>query len=251
MLRPSIIALACLALAITNAPQARAQKLQPAPTISTIPAGLTLPIEILHNLQAGIATPNQRIVGEIIQRVPISTDSYLPRGTKVFGTVVTSRAAASGQPAVLTLAFYKLKYHGVSVPIRTETLAVANVTNVGSTYSPAVYATAGDGGPSGWTTRLVGGDEVFRTGWSGPVANGKLQTVGFATFHGVYANPPAGATGTAAIPHSLGVFSTTAQGLYGFDDTSTLRSSAGTTTLTSARKLLVRNGDAFLLEVIP
>jgi hypothetical protein len=49
----------------------------------------------------------------------------------------------------------------------------------------------------------------------------------------------------------MGVFSTTATGLYGFDEGTSLQSNGGTITLTrAAKKLLVRNGDNLLLEVL-
>jgi hypothetical protein len=50
----------------------------------------------------------------------------------------------------------------------------------------------------------------------------------------------------------MGVFSTTASGLYGFDEGTSLRSAGGLITLTRVgKKLLVRNGDNILLEVVP
>jgi hypothetical protein len=78
-----------------------------------------------------------------------------------------------------------------------------------------------------------------------------MQPVGFADFYGVYANPPASTPGNATIPYAVGVFSTSARGLYGFDFSDKLSSSGSNITVTANGNLVLRNGDDLLLQILP
>ena len=229
------------------------RKLTPIDQLGPLSAGLTLPIQIARSFKAGSSKPGTEIVGTTTQRVTLSDVSYLPAGAKVSGSVVASEAAhpESAQPATLTLRFTALSSRGQTVPILTRAVAIANFTDVSDTAAPANGSTdRGNSSPASWTTRQVGGDEVCRSGWIGEVVDSTTHRVGFADYYGVYADPPAGATGTAAIPRAIGVFSTSARGLYGFNVGDELRSLDGEITLTSAGGLILRNGDNLLLEIV-
>jgi hypothetical protein len=78
-----------------------------------------------------------------------------------------------------------------------------------------------------------------------------MRTVGSANYYGVYTLPVKSATGDGtSFPRAVGVFSTTAAGLYGMDDRTRLVAEGDVITLTRpAKKLLLRNGDNILLEV--
>ena len=58
----------------------------------------------------------------------------------------------------------------------------------------------------------------MRSGWVGDVVGSGTRTVGSADYYGVYSLPVKlqGADG-AMVPRAMGVFSTTAEGLYGYD----------------------------------
>lgn len=259
MIHPLRFSLILITLGLLSAPlfaedQSKAKPDAAAQTLQPLAPGLTLPIEITHGLKAGRTKPGTPVAGFTTQRVPVSPGLYLPRGVKVTGTVIASTAAdkKAGHPAVLTLHFDTLSYRQQTVPLRTEALAIANFTNVEDTFSPASDPSdKGNPSPANWTTSQIGGDEVFRSGWVGPVCNGGMKRVGSADFYGVYADPPAGATGAAAIPHALGVFSTTAEGLYGFDFHDKLSFSGDNITVTSSGNLVLRSGDNLLLKVLP
>lgn len=227
--------------------------LTPVQVLTQIPPGLTLPVYLLHGIRAGSTAAGQAVEAAITEPVPLSSTAYLPAGAKVTGTVVASRAAdrRAGRPAMLVIAFDSVTYRGSSVPLRTRVLAIANATEVSGTFASSNDGSdRGNASPANWTTEQIGGDEVFREGWEGPVMDTSMRRVGYADFHGVYANAPGG-TGVGAIPRAVGVFSTTASGLYGFDERAALRSTRGVATLTSPKDLVVRTGDAFLLEVLP
>lgn len=227
--------------------------MQPLQVLRPIPAGLTLPVYLLHGIKAGSAKVGAEVEAVTTEAVPLSTASYLPQGARLVGRVVESRAGdkRAGVPAMLGIEFQTLRYRGMSVPVRTRVLAVANAADVSETFASSNDGSdRGNASPANWTTRQIGGDEVYREGWEGPVENGRMQKVGFADFRGVYANAPAGATGASALPRAVGVFSVDARGLYGFERSAALTSAGGVARLTSRGSLVVRGGDALLLEVM-
>jgi hypothetical protein len=76
-----------------------------------------------------------------------------------------------------------------------------------------------------------------------------LHTVGSADYYGVYSLPME--TDTVRFPRALGIFSTTAKGMYGYENGATLESSGGAITITSPeRRAVIRAGEHLLLEVI-
>jgi hypothetical protein len=232
----------------------QAQKMSPAGTLMSLPVGLTLPIQINHGFRAGSSKPGTAIVGVTTQRISISEYLYLKPGAKVMGTIVVSRAAdnRTQQPAILTIRFTALSYRKQIIPIAVRAIAIANFTDVGETAVPANGSTdRGNASPASWTTHQIGDDELCRSGWIGEVVDATSNRVGFADYFGVYADPPPRASGTAAIPHAIGVFSTNVKGLYGFDNGAALHASGGNITVTSPHKLILRNGDNLLLEVLP
>ena len=91
---------------------------------------------------------------------------------------------------------------------------------------------------------------VARSGWVGDVVGSGLHTVGHADFYGVYSLPVKLSDG-AAVPRAMGVFSTTAEGLYGYDTGARLESSGGLITVRNQEKrAVIRAGDDMLLEVV-
>jgi hypothetical protein len=232
--------------------EARWRGMDPVKVLEPIPAGLTLPVYLLHGVRAGAAKAGQQVEGTTTEAVPLTQTTYLPAGARVEGRVLASRAAdrRAGVAAMLVIEFDRVSYRGTSVPLRARVLAVANATEVSRTFASSNDGSdRGNASPANWTTQQIGGDEVFREGWEGPVEDASMQRVGYADFRGVYANAP-GRAGTAAVPRAVGVFSTTASGLYGFDAGARLEASGGKATFTSPEGLVVRTGDALLLEVV-
>jgi hypothetical protein len=228
-----------------SVPILKSEPLQP------LPAGVTLPVQLTRTLRAGKVSAGSRIVAKTTQRVPVGEHVYLKRGAALYGEVVTSIAGdgTASRPSALTIQFTLLRYGRQSVAVRTNAVAIANFTDVDDTFLPATGGPdRGNASEASWTTRQVGGDEVSRSGWVGDVCDERMRKVGYADYYGVYSLP---AKGEPSFPHAMGVFSTTATGLYGFDEGTSLQSAGGTITLTrAAKKLLVRNGDNLLLEVL-
>ena len=126
------------------------------------------------------------------QRVPVSEDAYLKRGATVRGEVVASDAGdgTAAHPATLTIRFTQLSYRGRTVPLETRAVAMANLMAVDDTFLPVMGgADRGNSSEASWTTRQVGGEEVVRSGWVGPVVGIGLRTMGRADYYGVYSLP--------------------------------------------------------------
>jgi hypothetical protein len=214
--------------------------------IDSLPIGITLPVSIRTSLKGGSTRPGARILAVTTQRIPLEHGAYIPRGAKVLGDVVGSTATT------LSMRFITLTTGAQSTPLSATALAIANFTDVQNTYAPAAGGSdRGDADPASWTTTQIGGDQVYRSNWDGPVMSTSSHKVGFADYHGVYALPHAFGPGSSDLPLAVGVFSTNARGLYGFDDSVRLISTeTGLTTLTGPPgKVLIRRGDNLLLQV--
>ncbi len=220
--------------------------------LQPLAAGITLPVQIGRTLSAGKVKAGTVFFVTTTQRVPVSASAYLNRGAKVRGEVVTSEAGdgTAAHPSVLTIRFTELSYRDKTVPVETRAIAAAHFMHVGYTFLPT--SGGGDNGnasQASWNTRQVGGHEVNRSGWVGDVSNTMMQKVGYADYHGVYSLPVS--LNGVMVPRAMGVFSTTAKGLYGYDPESQMESSGGLIRITNPNeRAVIRNQDQLLLEVV-
>jgi hypothetical protein len=246
------LALGCLSIFASAADTRKTREIS---ELRPLQAGVTLPVAVGRTLRAGKVKPGTVFLLKTTQRVPVSEDAYLNRGAAVRGEVVTSDAGdrTAAHPATLAIRFTQLSYRGMKVRLVTRAVAMANLMDVDGTFLPLMGgADRGNSSEASWTTAQVGGEEVVRSGWIGPVVGSGLRTVGRADYYGVYSLPEklGGADGVA-VPLALGVFSTTAKGLYGYDEGTQLESSEGLITITNARgQAVIRAGDHLLLEVV-
>ena len=214
--------------------------------------GVTFPVVLDKTLRSGKTKPGTVFTVTTTQRVPVSEEMYLDRGAKLLGEVVTSTAGdgTANHPSVLAIRFTQLSYRGQILPMVTRGVAAASRLAVDDTYFPVSGNTDRfSSNPANWTTRQVGGDLVGRSGWVGPVVAVGLHTVGSADYYGVYSVP--GETDGVRFPRALGIFSTTAQGMYGYEHGARLESSGGVITVTSPEKhAVIRAGENLLLEVV-
>ena len=207
------------------------------------PPGATLPVLIHqtlkpHNLQQG-----QPISAQLIQIVPVSANVYLPSGAKLNGHIVNVSDSS------ISILFDQLSWKGRTIPVRVRLIAAAGMMNVYDTKLPVAPPDRGTSNPGDWTTRQVGGDELFLQGWSGTVYDQYSQPVGYANYTGVYANP----SSSGQLPRAMGPFSTTATGLHGFPDLSIASAGGSDMPITLAANKpnwQIRNGSALLLEVV-
>ena len=221
--------------------------------LEPLPVGVTLPVRLGRTLRAGKTRVGLTFVVKTTQRVPVTNTTYLNRGAELEGKIVASVAGdgTATSPAVLSIEFTTLRCRKQTVAVSTRAIAIANFVQVGETFLPVQGgADRGNASEASWTTTQVGGDQVARSGWVGDVVGRGTRTVGHADYYGVY-SLAAGAEGSSP-PRAMGVFSTTATGLYGFENDTSLSSTGGVITLTRSggKRLEMRDGDNLLLEVV-
>jgi hypothetical protein len=190
-----LLTLCCIPLSAARA----VAKLEP------LPAGVMLPVSLKQRLDARHVRVGQQVTARLMQRVPLADSSYLPSKAKVTGTVVAYDTSS------LTLRFDRLSLKDQQVPIHVKLVAAGHWLDVEETERPLGATDRSLGNPANWTTKQIGGDEVYHSGGgSGPVYDQYSERVGHVDAFGVYA--PARTPGAAAL--AMGPFSTTSRGLY-------------------------------------
>lgn len=235
--------IAILVLCVVVPIYAEAAAARSTKTLAAPPPGATLPVLLNralkpHHLQAG-----QPVTVQLLQTVPVSPQINLPAGTKLDGRVVSVSANS------ISILFDRLRWKDRTLPVHVRLIAAAAPMNVYDTRLPLGATDRATSNPADWTTRQVGGDEVYLSGGSGKVYDRYSQPVGYADFSGVYASP----SSPGQLPRAMGPFSTTATGLHGFPALS-IAAAGGTnapiTLAASKPKWQIGSGSAFLLEVV-
>ncbi len=186
-----------------------------------------------------------------MQEVLLPSGSKIKSGSHVTGHVVSDDL--SGSVWRITVMFDSLQDQGQTIPLNVGLRAMAASESVFNAKTPidaiSTYESA-----YGWTTKQVGGDVVFRGRgyiaspdgkvgrWNGNGAWGKLTPAGDCL-----------ATDVNEQEQALWVFSTTACGVYGFQDLKLAQTGSsapvGQITLESTKEILVRDGSGWLLLV--
>jgi hypothetical protein len=208
------------------------------------PPGATLPISIVNTIKSNNLKTGQIVTARFFQRVPVTAVSYLPGNVELIGHVVSST------PPSLGILFTQLRWKHQVVPIHVRLVAAASSYNVLQTRMPLGASEEGTGTPADWTTRQVGGDEVYLSAGSGEVYDLYSQPVGYANVTGVYQDP----SSPGGEPRAMGPFSTTATGLHGLSGFSIVSQGDADTPITlgvSKPKWQIASGAALLLEVVP
>jgi hypothetical protein len=82
---------------------------KPADRLVAPPPGATLPIALIKTLKPMHLAVGETITARFIQRVPVSTNSYLPHKVEVVGKVVNYG------PSSLSILFTELRWKGQTV----------------------------------------------------------------------------------------------------------------------------------------
>jgi hypothetical protein len=159
----------------------------------------------------------------------------------------------SGSVWRITVMFDSLHDQGHTIPLNVGLRAMAASESVFQAKTPIDSASTYESS-YGWTTKQVGGDVVFRGRgyiaspdgkvgrWNGTGAWGKLTSAGDCL-----------ATDVNEQEQALWVFSTTACGLYGFENLKLAQRGSsppvGQIALESTKEILVRDGSGWLLLV--
>jgi hypothetical protein len=227
-------------IAALSTPFAMAQVLP-----ATLSAGTTLPIQFERSVDSNHAHAGDEVVAKTTQLVRLANGQILPAGARVTGHVLTSNAFtfdkapyAKQQASILTIHFDSIESKGETLPLRVYVRAMADPLTVWDAQRPK----ASDMDPLSTTTQ-IGGDQV--TPSQNEVTSQDGDTVGYNRRGGVYAhlisavgNGPASCDASDT-EQSMGHFSASACGLYGYTDVTMLDAgkSGNPSTLTlSARR---------------
>ena len=222
--------------------------------------GTTLPIAFTRGIDAGHTSLGTIVEARTTQQVRLANDHVLPAGAHVIGHVVTANAFifnktpyAKQSASALTIQFDSLVSHGETIPLHVYVRAMADPLSVWDAQRPK----STDLDPLSTTTQ-IGGDQV--TPSQSEVESQQGETVGYKRSSGVYAHlvsavgrgsDSCDATDTE---QSMGLFSASACGLYGYADTNLVSSGkSGDSTLTLAsrhRSAQIWAKSEALLEVV-
>jgi len=215
------------------------------------PAGTAIPIMLNSTLKSKDSKAGQRIEGRLMQEVLLPSGVKIKSGSHVTGQVVSDDL--SGSVWRITVMFDSLHDQGRTIPLNVGLRAMAASESVFQAKTPIDSASTYESS-YGWTTKQVGGDVVFRGRgyiaspdgkvgrWNGTGAWGKLTSAGDCL-----------ATDVNEQEQALWVFSTTACGLYGFENLKLAQRGSsppvGQIALESTKEILVRDGSGWLLLV--
>jgi hypothetical protein len=187
-------------------------------TAQSIPAGTALPVMINTTLNAKGAKPNQKIEGKLMQEVNLPDGAKLKSGSHVTGHVVSvSRPKGSGSHIVVQ--FDQVQDEHQTIPLHVSLRAMASSQNVFQAGLP-IDANSTYESSQSWVTKQVGGEVVFRG--RGYVASDKGKVgiySGSGTWGKLVASGDCPASESSNPQQALWIFSTTACGAYGFENT--------------------------------
>jgi hypothetical protein len=186
----------------------------------SLPSGTTLPARLQNTLSSEKDQPGKTFTLKLTQDISVGGQAVIPRGATLTGHVVATQPIKMGaQSSRITLQFDKLRFSGQEIPVILGLRAMASVVEVQYAEMP----TNADDNSASWTTRQIGGDVVYRGG--GSVTTSWGEVVGKPVSDGVIGRliaprdgPLPGNSHCASddMPHALGLFASTACGLYGF-----------------------------------
>jgi len=217
----------------------------------SLPAGTALPVMLNSTLKSGDAKAGEKIEGRLMQQVLLPSGGKIKSGSHVTGHVVSDELA--GSVWRITVTFDSLQDQGRTIPLNVNLRAMAATESVFQAKTPIDSASTYESS-YGWTTKQVGGDVVFRGRgylaspdgkvgrWKGTGAWGKLTPADDCL-----------ASDSNEQEQALWVFSTTACGIYGFENLKLAQTGSaapiGQITLESTKDILVRDGSGWLLLV--
>jgi hypothetical protein len=217
----------------------------------------TLPILFTRSVSAKKAHSGDAVEARTMQAVKLANGTTIPSGSRVRGHVTDGTAFtydhtpyAKQKNALLSIQFDSVEANGNTLPLHVTVRAMADYYATEAAYEPK----STDLDPLG-TLTLVGGDLL--TPSQSEVRNHDDDVVAYARRSGVYAHLiPNGRCDGNSDEVSMGIFSATACGLYGYTNVSASDfgsvASPSTLTLTSRRTSpeILKHSSA-LLEVLP
>jgi hypothetical protein len=226
------------------------------PATIMLQAPTTLPIVFTKTVSANHSHVGDPVSARTEQSARLANGAIIPSGTEITGHVVAATPFAYDKTpyahqrqSSLTIHFDSLKLAGELLPLNVTVRAMAD---------PITSWGARDPGPSDMdpleTVTQIGGDQLMR--WQSEVVSRDGDVVAYNKRGGVYAHLIAnGGCDGSSVEVSVGIYSASACGLYGFTDVFApeLGSAANPSTLTLASTRtspVLRKHSTALLEVV-
>ncbi len=236
---------------------ALAQSGHPASATAAPQAPTTLPIAFTKTVSANDAHTGDVVLAKTEQQVSLANGTVIPSGAKVTGHVV----AASGftydktpyahqKPSELSIRFDSVEVAGEALPLDVTVRAMADPLSSWGAREPK----ASDLDPLATVTQ-IGGDQLIPS--QSEVRNMDGDVVAYNKHGGVYAHLiPNGRCDGSDVEVSVGIYSASACGLYGFANVAATEfgSTAAPSTLTlvsSRTSPKVWKHSTALLEILP
>ncbi len=190
------------------------------PAVS-LDAPTTLPIVFTNNIATKNAHPADPVTAKTTQVVRLEDGAVIPKGTKITGHVVAANPFvydttpyAKQKASVLSIHFDSIEVEHKPIPLSVMVRAMADPITTEEAQTPINH----DIDPSGATTQ-IGGDQRYP--WNAPVTNEDGDVVAYSRHDGVYAHLIAsGGCDGSSVEVSVGIYSASACGLYGYERTS-------------------------------
>jgi len=223
----------------------------------SLAASTTLPITFTRAIDARHAKAGDMIVAKTLQQVKFANGGAIPSGARVTGHVVEAAGFAFDRTPYakqvasrLSIHFDSVQNGSATIPLNVTVRAIAD-----SMASVEAYAPLSNDLDSRSTRTLIGGDQLY--GSQDGIENVDGVVVAYNHRDGVYAHLiPNGRCDGGSVEVSMGIYSASACGVYGFTGMRAIEigsaSAPSTLTFVSARRTaeVPKNATA-LLEVLP
>ena len=227
----------------------------PAQTV-TLDSSTTIPITFTRSVDANKAKPGDSVEARTFQKIKLAGGVSIPSGARVLGHVVQAAGFAfdktpyaKQQASTLSIRFDTLQSGKSTFPLNVTVRAIADSLASGDAYKPLSNDL-----DTRSTRTLVGGDQLYPS--QDGVENMEGDIVAYNRRDGVYAHLVAGGRcDGGSVEVSMGIYSASACGLYGFSGMRAVEFGSSevpsTLTLVSPRRTAeIPKSSTALLEVL-
>src|SRR5215470_11899754 len=123
-----------------------------AAAVDAIPAGTVIPIMLSSTIDAAHNKPGDRILGKVMQNVPLPSGSQIPARSRVLGQVLEVNKA-SGAASRVIVKFDRVLVKKQEIPVVTDLRAIASMMAVSDAQLPTSPSPDRGSSASTWTTR--------------------------------------------------------------------------------------------------
>jgi hypothetical protein len=221
----------------------------------SLPPSTAIPVRFERSIDARNAKAGDAVTARTIQQIVLPNGREIARGSLVTGHVVAAQAYrfdttpyAHQQPSTLTIHFDKLEAGVASIPLNLSVRAVANALD----SKDATYSHSYDDTDHVGTMTLIGG--LSYSPLDKMIQSEDGDAIAYNRKHGLFARLVAsGSCSGTETEQSVGIFSPSACGVYGFaGDSMTQNGNDGSGSFTLAsrgRSVKLYAGSTALLQV--